>query len=162
MNVSASITYGQITHFLDLQGALEFGCWKNSLLCFLWTRMSCRLLSLLNAAIGGFGNISFILSEVCNSGRCFRTNCPTFGSALENVNTKGILSVFSLSSLYCNRSLLFLLSTLLCPHFEEEGVYCFALVGPSRPSVRRPNGFRVITKEPLGLGTSNLVCKPIH
>jgi hypothetical protein len=39
-------------------------------------------------------------------------------------------------------------------YFKEEGVYCFALVGLS---VRRPNGFRVITIERLGLGTSNLV-----
>jgi hypothetical protein len=49
---------------------------------------------------------------------------------------------------------------------KEAGVYCFAFVcrsvrwtdGPTRQSVgRRPNGFRVITKERLSLGTSNLV-----
>ena len=44
------------------------------------------------------------------------------------------------------------------PPFEEEGVYCFADVGRSvRPSVRIPNGFRMITWERVGLGSWNFI-----
>ena len=50
------------------------------------------------------------------------------------------------------------ISYIFMPPFEEEGVYCFAHVGRSvGPSVRPPDGFRMITQERLGLGSWNFI-----
>jgi hypothetical protein len=47
------------------------------------------------------------------------------------------------------------------PLFKEVGVYCFACLSVGL-SVRRPNGFQVITKKRLGLRNFKLSMMIVH
>ena len=67
----------------------------NALFVFPCTRVSARFLSLLYAIIGGVWNAFAILSDLCSTGRCFRTILWMSGRCFEKVSTKGILSSFS-------------------------------------------------------------------
>jgi len=88
---TASTMYGQITHLCAPHGPLLFGFRKNILLCFLCTRMSSKLASLLYDTSGGSGNAFFIRSDACSVGRCLRKMLLMFGRSLENVVTSGTL-----------------------------------------------------------------------
>ena len=70
---------------------------------FLWTNISCMLLSRLNDTMGGSGNIFFSRLDWWGIFRCLRRMAWMFGRTLEYVITNGTLS-FSFLSLYCRRS----------------------------------------------------------
>ena len=88
------------------------------LLCFLWTRMSCGFLSHLNAVIGAWGNMSFILLDLCSMGIFeWRMFCM-LGSLLLYVIVSGTLELLFLV-LYWRRDCLVRLSTFFKIHFVD-------------------------------------------
>ena len=84
----------------------------HALLVLSWTRVSARFLSRLYATIGGFWNTSVILSDLCNTGRCFQTILWMSGRCLEKVSTKSTLSSFFSLLFTLRRSSLLRVSTL--------------------------------------------------